>query len=219
MSCARQPDGLCSFSRRHSCLDLRLASPWAAVGVTSERCSDLPEVLDLSPHPAQWTGLSRIPVGPPRARPLWVTTATAAPEALASWTFFPALAISCLTSSGQPCKAGGIDVFILQRRKQRHREGESLARLTPQGRGPRGLGAGVHALCSCCPACIPQPSAARVLPHTAAGALLLTLGLLARCQSRQVVCLRKNNKIEILNLQGRKNPQMCFQPELYYLQM
>ena len=38
---------------------------------------------------------------------------------------------------------------------------------------------------------MPEPSAARVLPHTAAGALLLMLGLLARCQSREVVCLKK----------------------------
>lgn len=146
-----------------------------------------------------------------------MTTATAAHEALASWTFFPALNISCLTSSGQPCKAGGTDVFILQRREQRLREGESLARLTPQGRGPRGLGAAVHALRSCCPAALhacPSPQ----LPHIAAGALLLTLGLLARCQSREVVCLKKKKKFEILEVQGRKNPQMRFQPGLYYLQ-
>ena len=64
---------------------------------------------------------------------------------------------------------------------------------------------------------MPEPSAARVLPHTAAGALLLMLGLLARCQSREVVCLKKK-KIEILEVQGRENPQMCFQPGLYYLQ-
>ena len=147
-----------------------------------------------------------------------MTTARAALEALASWTFFPALDISCLTSSGQPSKAGGTDVFILQRRKQRHREGASLARLTPQGRGPRGLGTGVRALHSGCPACTPSsPSAARVLPRRAAGALAIKAGPLGKMSIKRSGLLKK--KTEILKVRGREDPQMRVQPGLYDLQI
>ena len=58
------------------------------------------------------------------------------------------------------------------------------------------------------------PSAA---PHSSRGTAVNT-GPFGKMSIKRSGLLKKEKKIDILEVQGRENPQMRFQPGLYYLQ-